>query len=201
MKAKQPTPRDRARVRSRANILAAARELVLADGVEALSLRQVAKQAGFSPAGLYEYFPDGKDEIVRALAHEVASQLDTRLAAVPANLPAPRRLARLGAAYLDFARDRPEDYLVLFVRLPASRTSPRDAAVGAYGRVLAAAKEGLADGSLHGHDAEELAYAVWALCHGMAMLQATHLKDFDADFAAADRRILDRLVASFTEHR
>jgi AcrR family transcriptional regulator len=197
VKTKSETPRDRARTRSRANILAAARELVLAEGVEALSLRAVAARAGFSPAGLYEYF-DSKDDIVRGLAGEVAGQLDHRLAAVPVSLPAPRRLARLASAYLDFARDRPEDYLVLFVRLTASRTSPAQAAGGAYGRVLAAAEAGLADGSLEGGDAEEIAYAIWALVHGMAMLQLTHLKGYDADFAASDRKIIDRLVAGFS---
>jgi AcrR family transcriptional regulator len=193
-------PRDRARLRSRANILAAARELVLADGVDQLSLRGVAARAGFSPAGLYEYF-DGKDALVAALAADVAAKLDARLVAVPATLPPPRRLIRLGLAYLAFARDCPEDYLLLFARLSASRSGPDQPASGAYGRVLAAAQAGLDDGSLRatrGDDAEELAYGLWALVHGMAMLQLTHLKGYPADFEAADRRIVERLIASFS---
>ena len=55
--------RRRKHLRSRANILSVAREQILAHGVENLSLRGVAEQAGYSPASLYEYF-DGKDDLI-----------------------------------------------------------------------------------------------------------------------------------------
>jgi len=195
---RKPRPRERQRVRNRWTILAAARELILEGGVETLSLRGVAERAGYSPAGLYEYF-DGKDELLRALAADVAQKLDARLATVPETVPPARRLVRLGTAYLAFARENPEDYLLLFSRLSSGRTSLRQGIPpGApYQRVVAAIEAGKASGELAARVAtEDAAYGLWALVHGMAMLQLTHLAGFDADFDAVDRRVIERFVTS-----
>jgi AcrR family transcriptional regulator len=51
-----------------------------------LSLREIARQVGYSPAGLYEYF-DSKKAIMQALSDEGDSLLNERLAQVPADLP------------------------------------------------------------------------------------------------------------------
>lgn len=195
----ETTARDRKRQRSRAGILAAARELVLEQGADAVSLREVAARAGYSPASLYEYF-GSKEEIVRALASEVATRLLARLAAVPASLAAPRRLARLGESYIAFARENPQDYLLLFSHLRSGRRAHEDALPPAspYGLVRAAAAAGLAEGSFAARrSADDIAYGVWAYAHGAAMLQLTHLAGFQADFEAADRGSLDALIAGF----
>jgi AcrR family transcriptional regulator len=187
--------------RSRGRILSAARELILEQGIERFSLRAVAERAGYSPASLYEYF-EGKDELIATVAQEVAGRLDQRMAAVPAGLPPDRRLVRLGAVYVDFARSHPEDFLLLFHRLKSARKSAREPAGpgSPYARVLAAAHDGCQSGALRaaeGFGPEEIAYALWALAHGMAMLQLTHLKGYEADFEESDRKALEELVAAF----
>ncbi|HTO98880.1 MAG TPA: TetR/AcrR family transcriptional regulator [Myxococcales bacterium] len=192
---------ERRQERSRGRILSAARELILRHGVENLSLRAVAERAGYSPASLYEYFA-GKDDLIATVAQEVAGRLDQRMGSVPAGLPPERRLIRLGAAYVDFARAHSEDFLLLFHRLKSARKSAREAAGpgSPYARVLGAAQEGCRSGVLRaseGFGPEEMAYALWALAHGMAMLQLTHLKAYQADFEESDRKALERLVAAF----
>ncbi len=191
------SPKARKRQRSRANILAAARELVLEKGPDVVSLREVAARAGFSPAGLYEYF-GSKDELVESLTAEVSGRLRARLAAVPASLAPPRRLVRLGEAYLAFARENPSDYLLLFSHLRSGRRAPGEALPedSPFAVVRSAVQAGLASGQIApGGSADDIAYGLWALVHGAAMLQLTHLKGFEADFEAADRSALEAFVA------
>lgn len=45
-----------------------------------------------------------------------------------------------------------------------------------------------------GFGVEEMAYGVWVMAHGMAMLQQTHLQQFQADFEAHDRQVLETFV-------
>ncbi len=100
--------RDRRRLATRAEILAAARELLLEVGPEGLSLRQVARRADYSPAALYTYFPS-RDSLIAALFAESFERLDAYLRRVPADLPPDRRVIELGLTYMEFARDSPMD--------------------------------------------------------------------------------------------
>lgn len=197
------TPRERKRQRSRAGILTAARDLVLEKGPDMVSLREIAARAGFSPASLYEYFAS-KEEILEALAADVGARLHARLAAVPGTLSPPRRLVRLGEAYLAFARENPADYLLVFSHLRSRRRGTHEALPPAspFGIVRDAVAAGLACGAFAPRaSAEDLAYGLWALVHGAAMLQATHLRAFEADFEAADRAALDAFVVGLAQPR
>jgi len=180
----------------RRRILLAARALVVARGHESVSLRAIARRAGYSPASLYEYF-DGKASLLRALADEAAARLFVTLGTPAPSDAGLAPLVRIGLAYVRFAREAPEDFLLLFARLPSRRRSTSEAPVSTspFALVLAAAREHRQEAGLtaKGGD-EELAYAVWGLAHGMAMLQLTHLKGFEADFARADDAALRALL-------
>ncbi|MFO1070592.1 MAG: helix-turn-helix domain-containing protein [Geminicoccaceae bacterium] len=62
--------RERRRERSREEILDAARTVLLRDGVAAMTLEAVAREAGMSKTGLYYYFAS-KDELVFELVYGV----------------------------------------------------------------------------------------------------------------------------------
>ncbi|HXX32310.1 MAG TPA: TetR/AcrR family transcriptional regulator [Myxococcaceae bacterium] len=177
---------------ARRAILDAARALVLSRGHEKLSLRAVARRAGYSPASLYEYF-DGKDQILRTLAAEASARLGAELrSAVQAPDRTTSALVRLGLAYVRFAREHGEDFLLLFARLPSQRRRLSEEATvqSPYRLVLEAVTASMERGEVRSGDrlaVEQLAYGLWATAHGMAMLQLTHLTGFDADFKAADR--------------
>src|SRR5688572_28249541 len=108
---KQST-RVRRQQRTRDAILTAALEIVIAEGVTALSLREVARRVDYSPAGLYEYF-GSKEEIVAALVSEGYRRFTIHLDQVPIELPPYERLIELGVAYIDFARTNPQHYLLM----------------------------------------------------------------------------------------
>lgn len=90
--------REKARVATRVSILDAARRVAARDGARDLSLRAVATEAGFAPAGLYSYFTS-KAELLLALAAEDLATL-ARIMRTPPNArdEDPRFSAIMGAA-------------------------------------------------------------------------------------------------------
>ena len=98
-------------------ILTAARALLREGGHETLSLREVARRAGFGPASLYEYF-DGRDAIVAALAQQAGASLRLALEKPAKKTRTPRAgadlLVALGLAYVAWAKAHTEDFLLLF---------------------------------------------------------------------------------------
>jgi len=59
--------------------------------------------------------------------------------------------------------------------------------------VLEAVQQGIAEGAFVPRgdlDAEAMAYGFWSLVHGLASLQLTTLRGFDADLAALDQDVI-----------
>jgi hypothetical protein len=111
----------------------------------------------------------------------------------------PERLVALGLAYIRFARENPQHFLLVFARLPSQRSSlaVSPSAESPYRVVLQAVQDGIESGDFVARSrfgVEEMAYGLWATAHGMAMLQLTHLCQFNADFLDHDRRVLDIYV-------
>jgi AcrR family transcriptional regulator len=99
---------------TRDDILIAAREVLLERGAADLSLREIARRAGYSPGALYKYFKD-KGDLVRVLADAAMRALVAAFETVPAGLPPDERAVEIGMAYLDFARSHPEDVELIAV--------------------------------------------------------------------------------------
>jgi AcrR family transcriptional regulator len=182
----------------KAAILLAAREAILEHGPERFSLRDVARRSGYSPAGLYEYF-SGKEDLVAAVAGESMGQLHAALTRAGRDTQPPERLVALGLAYVRFACENPQHFLLVFARLPSQRSSLAvpPPAQSPYRVVLQAVQDGIDAGDFiarPGFGVEEMAYGLWATAHGMAMLQQTHLRQFKADFVDHDRRVLEVYV-------
>ena len=189
-----------AHAETKQRILTVARQLVLKHGHGGLSLRAIARAMGFSAPSLYEYF-DRKEAIIEAIAGQITGSLRVAMQRAVDGARDPRAgLVALGAGYVAWAKRHPQDFMLMFSRLPSKRRS-LNAGGGAdspYMLVIQAARAAQASGVLGPKaDAETVAYAIWAAAHGMAMLQLTHLAGFDADFEAADRATLEAIVAGF----
>ena len=169
------TARERRHRATREEILAVARGLMLEEGVNGLSIREVARRTGFGPASLYTYF-DGKEEIVAAVTEESFRGLDEHLARVPGGLPLEMRLVGLGAAYLRFARDNPAD-LTCIVTTGLGGAVPQGVDPAVLDAPLTRFTEVLQRGSDDGvfaageeRTVADTAYEFWALVHGLAVL-------------------------------
>ena len=200
------TAREKRHERTRDEILNAALALILEDGIDKLSMRELARRVDYSPAGLYEYF-GSKDELISAVCLEGDSRLASYLKAVSADLPLRDYLVEIGLAYVRFARQNPAHFTMLFtrrvpdiVRLPEDHdlTHPEDS----FSILLHAVKRGIAEGLLattEWYGPIEISYSLWAMVHGMATLQVTYLHNMVFDFEVVDRHAVERHVAGLIQ--
>jgi AcrR family transcriptional regulator len=191
--------RDRRRLTTRVEILAAARELLLEVGPEGLSLRQVARRADFSPAALYTYFPN-KDSLIASLFAESFERLDAYLRRVPSDLPPDRRVIELGLAYMEFARDNPMDLrcMMLSTSLDLPPSSGKALGLGAARLIGETFRQGVQEGVFQPDglcSAPEMAFGAWALVHGMVSVAGIDLTEVAAEVSADPRRVLETYVA------
>ena len=154
-------------------LLTAAEAELAVHGMEAFSLRQVAKRAGVSHAAPAHHFGDANG-LLTALAAEGYRQFLAAQAAREAMAPPEPRaqLIAAGLGYVDFALTRPTLFRLLFGSTrPDYRDPGLNAAAGAAyqhlaDQVFAAGGRSVADEA-----------AVWATAHGLAdLLAAGRLK-------------------------
>ena len=160
----------------------AARAILEEEGLEALSLRSVARRAGVSHAAPYRHYPS-REALLADVAVEGLARLRAELAQAAA-LPGDRseRIVRIGGAYLRFA-SRHEGLLRLMFgpELPNRGDFPG----------LAEATAGIGEdiGLALGDAAAGL--AVWAAMHGLAILILENVIDLgqkEAGLAVAPSR-------------
>jgi len=188
--------RERRHRETRDDILIAAREVLLERGAADLSLREIARRAGYSAGALYKYV-DNKDDLVKALADRAMGALMEAFARVPAGLPADEHAVALGLAYLEFARHNPADVAVVTLHesVPAAPVSGEHRRVEET--VVGVFREGAAQGvfSMPSHeDAEFMAYGAWALVQGLATLEQRQRPEVAARLRASQRRLLQAFV-------
>ncbi|RLP89613.1 TetR/AcrR family transcriptional regulator [Micromonospora sp. BL4] len=160
--------RERERAERERAIIAAARDLALAEGWDAVTTRRLAAEIEYSQPVLYSHFK-GKDAIMAAVAVEGFAELATVLVSARASAPDPRQaVADVAAAYVAFAQQRPAIYDAMFtlaVDLPfASQDVPTDLARG-FAELSDTVRPVAGD-----DDLETLTETFWAGLHGLATL-------------------------------
>jgi AcrR family transcriptional regulator len=176
--------RARHRGKLRRKILDAARELFVADGYEAVTMRTVAEVIEYSPTTIYGYFPD-KHSLVATLCDEDWQHFTQSVRPVTASPDPLQRLRRFGTAYVEFALSHPHQYRFLFMTYGGLRFSfdpvpPRSAAQDAYEFLHRAVTEAVEMGSFPAQvpdDAHLIASALWLAVHGVASM---HINRTDA---------------------
>ena len=197
------SPRERRQERTRQAILDTTLELIKEKGLNKLSLREIARRIDYSPAGLYEYF-GSKDEIVEAVVCDADARFFGHLNRVSKDLSSEDYLIELGMAYMDFARLYPDHFYLMFteyrtvtdIDLPNYMPDDNDTD-DAYGLLIHAVQRAVDTGvfkTREGYGTFEITYTIWALVHGMAMLQTTYLQNFEWDYQVADRSGLQAMI-------
>jgi AcrR family transcriptional regulator len=121
MGVKERQEREREEVREK--IVAAARELFMAEGYRNVSIRKIAEKIEYSPAALYSYFPS-KDDLFFALAEEGFRKLFEFTNTFKDGEPEADPLQKVREGFLryyEFSRLHPEYFDLMFV----DRTVPR----------------------------------------------------------------------------
>lgn len=192
-------PRERRRREAERRVLDAARAILLeGTSVDALSLREVARRADFTPGALYRYFDDRMD-LIATLFREAGQRLGAAIPEPP-DPPDSAWLADVGTAYLEFAGEHPEDLVLLFQHQARVETwGEYVARAWPFSLVVGALADGARRGLIvlpPGLDAAGTAFAFWSLLHGMTELRRTHLRDVRGDFAPMERAALSTFLAT-----
>jgi len=154
---------------SRDIVIAVARELIIAEGHEALSLRNLAGHLGVTAAALYAYFDD-KLDLLRAIAGSEFDRLIRAYEAVGGDEPI-ERICKISYVYVDYARNNPELFQVMFLfppgvedpQLGEHRFSDR-----AFRTVARVAEQAIEEGKLKSGDPLLTSVTIWSAVHGVA---------------------------------
>ena len=98
---------------TRDRIFKAARRLFDEKGIEAVSLRVVAKRVGITPMAIYRHFED-KEDLIDALVLDSLAEWSARVEALPP-CDGLAKLEQIGEAFLDFALDEPRRFEAAFL--------------------------------------------------------------------------------------
>ncbi|WP_427016229.1 TetR/AcrR family transcriptional regulator [Pseudarthrobacter sp. P1] len=149
---------------------------VHAYGVDTLSMRQLAADAGTSTSAVYTLF-GGKEQLLEAVVVASFSSFTAAQNAVAAGFmdgPAAGELAALGREYRRWALANPVLFSLMFSgALNAYVRSPETLACAADGLapLMDAVRRGQASGALRGEPAELIATSLWGIVHGLASLE------------------------------
>ncbi|MFW0788371.1 TetR/AcrR family transcriptional regulator [Gordonia sp. CPCC 205333] len=159
-------------------LLDSADRVLRAEGVEGLSLRQVARDCGVSSAAPRRHFPT-KQALLDELAVGGFRQLARSMTDVAQNGTVEERLRAIAAAYLDFAANNGELLELMFTRKHVDSQDPR--VVSAAGDTMAVIRkviqEGQRDGSIAQRDPDELVLTFFTVTHGLVSLAATGVSE------------------------
>ena len=182
---------------SRAQVLAAAEDLLAREGPAAVSVRRIAEALGVSRQIVYSRFAD-KADLIRALHAEGFARLRARLAGVDVEPGTGEHVRAVGRAYREAARADPALFELMFGR-PVPEFTPdeaaREVAVASFAPVVAAARAWLDAQGLPAVDraSARLARRFWAVTHGVVALEVSGL--LGADAVAMLDRLLDAVLA------
>jgi AcrR family transcriptional regulator len=177
----------------RAVLLEQAERIVRERGVQALSLRELAREVGVSHGAPRRHFAD-RQALLDALAEAGFARLgaELRAAVEGADEGFQARLQATAAAYVRFAtRDAALLELMFAGKHGEQSGALHEAAESAFSAMLALIEQGQADGALERGEPERVGMVLFATVQGIAALVAGGMVDAEQ---------LDELVADAIAH-
>lgn len=177
-------------------ILDAARTLFVERGIESVSMREIARQIGYSATTLYNYFTD-KDALLQALCDADFLALATGVREIM-QIPDPiQRIQALCQGYCQFALQHPGHYRFMFMtpRAPCNmditRIEQGNTEQDAYAQLQVVVQAAF-DAELFRedlHDSEMIAQTLWAGVHGVCSLEIALGNETWMQWVAIEARI------------
>lgn len=163
----------------RERILDQSLAIIEQSGIEALSLRAVARDLGVSHQAPYKHFPS-RDHVVAQLVARAYATFSGALREAVKGHDAHGRLAAMGVTYLDYAAKHPLHYRLMFeTELPASKEHPDMLAQARNAfELLVQALTDLPERASAGRaQIEGEALFIWSSLHGAASLSRSPAMD------------------------
>ncbi|MFY0255044.1 TetR/AcrR family transcriptional regulator [Chitinophaga sp. 30R24] len=157
----------------RRRIVDAAIKMFVEDGYEKVSIRNIADKIEYSPATIYLYYKD-KDQLLYDVQSEAFATLASEfILKINADDPF-KRLEQLAIAYLDFAREYPELYDLMFIiKAPMNAVMKEEKWENgdpSYDRLYHLMQECIDKKLVRFKDATIGTLSVWAFGHGFVSL-------------------------------
>ena len=165
-------------------IIDAARALFIAQGVEAVTMREIAKRIGYSATSIYLHFAD-KEALLRAVCDTDFLALATSLKRNLTTADLVERMYALGAGYAAFALNYPNHFRLMFMT-PHPPCGPENSSLqqnnpeqDAYFQLKSVVNDVFLAGKFKPEltDSELIAQTIWAGVHGVCALQMTMAQD------------------------
>ena len=170
--------RERNRAEMRQSVLDAAQKIVTERGIEGLSLRGIARELGYSPAAIYEYF-ESLDDIILSLYFEgtdgLTVVLDECINTLPPDTDSPTALLRLAHVFRNQALASPELYRFTYnvMKQPKEPKLEQETAGTGLESMMRTVEEGINRGELIDVPPFTIVLAAWTAAHGFVSLEVS----------------------------
>lgn len=166
------------REKLRASIIDAARTLFVERGIEAVSMREIAKKIDYSATTLYHHFVD-KDALLQAVCDEDFLKLASGMREIMQLPDLVERIKALGKGYAMFALQHPNHYRLMFMtprapcNLDITNIQQGNTEQDAYAQLKFVVQEAFEAGLFRQDltNFELIAQTIWAGMHGVCSLE------------------------------
>lgn len=154
---------------TREAISKAARDILVAEGLHAVSLRRVASSLGVTAPALYAHVVDKRDLLQGIVEREIDSMLDG-FRSVPGSDPT-ARLKSMAVSYVEYGLQNPDLFRAMFLFRPELTAEPSAdrPALGTqiHAAFVDAVRKAQQAGDLDDGDPQLAALTVWTTAHGV----------------------------------
>lgn len=176
-------------------VIAAARDVLEADGPQALTMQAVADRVGVRAPSLYKRFAD-RPALIAAVAIDAFDELGREIAAAIEGGDAAADLRRIADAYRAFAHRVPRAYGLMFSDLGPSAAATDEARRRSSAPVISLVRGWLGESS-----ALDAARMLTAFVHGFVSMELAGAFRLGGDLDRAWRYGVDTLIAALAEPR
>ncbi len=158
----------------RAEILAAAERIFVAEGYEGATIRRIADEVGVSSTALYMHFQDKACILLEICQGAMQELLDRNNQIAQRPLDPVSRTRMMLDAYMRWGFEHPNAYQLVFSAahpLPQGAEGASELGASCYDSFSGVVREIAADGRLRLGDGDSASQALWAACHGVVALR------------------------------
>jgi AcrR family transcriptional regulator len=153
-------------------IIDATRSLLAQKDYTAISMREVAAQAGVSPGAIYKHF-SSKQHLVDYVCHATLEEFDLHLTKTLAPFPLGSfdKITALGEAYIRLALEKPEHFKILFTPAKRGPIKLQDLpGEGGFRLLRQSIIESMEAGTIRQGDPDLASFFLWSRVHGIVTL-------------------------------
>jgi AcrR family transcriptional regulator len=181
-------------------ITAIAIERIRKQGVQQVSLRQLAADCGVSPTAVYRHFQN-KEHLLAHIAKLGFENLrDKLLQATSQNANIHDVVLNRAVTYIEFAMENPCYFDLMFGPYIANRIEhpELDSAMKSAFSLLEETTQSSIQHNIHQGDPEFISYHSWSLIHGLALLITG--KQIPMDDTPVDRAFILKIITADSHH-